>query len=164
VLLQAERQRHGPERKQPVHGVGAAGWQAQFQAAQAALALVSALLHDRPDAEALDTELEAARRKLTTAARLDNGWMELRPVLRPRAHVVRDQATGEIVAIEVRKEPFGPYLSYRWKEGRRQHSCYLGKPQHIGDYQWKLKALGVDIAGLNAPDLLALGCEPEESP
>jgi hypothetical protein len=153
--LQGEHQVFGPKRTDRVAGPGAQGHLARLQTAQAALALVQALLQDQPDTDRLFDELEATRRKLVAASRLGNGWLELRPVWRPRVRIVVDQATGAKTP-EFFKVAFGPYLYYRWKEGGRTRTAYLGKPEEAAERLWKLKALGVDLLDLGAEDLIAL--------
>jgi hypothetical protein len=160
--LQGEHQIFGPKRIDRVAGPGVQGRLARLQAALAALALVQALLQDRSDTERLFDELETTRRKLITASRLGNGWLELRPVWRPRVRIVKDEATGK-ETLEVFKLAFGPYLYYRWKEGGRTRTAYLGKPEEAAGRLWKLKALGVDLHDLGAEDLIALVSETSEA-
>jgi hypothetical protein len=50
---------------------------------------------------------------------------------------VVDKATGEKTP-EFFKAAFGPYLYYRWKEGGRTRTAYLGKPEEALERLWKL--------------------------
>jgi hypothetical protein len=159
--LQGERQIFGPKRTDRVAGPGVQGRLARLQAAQAALALVQALLQDRSDTDRLFDELEATRQKLVAVSRLGTGWLELRRVWRPRVRIVTDPATGK-ETLEVFRVAFGPYLYYRWKEGGRTRTAYLGKPEEAAGRLWKLKALGVDLHDLGAEDLIALASETHD--
>ena len=160
--LQGEHQIFGPKRTDRVAGPGVQGRLARLEAAQAALALVQALLQDRSDTDRLFDELETTRRKLVAASRLGNGWLELRPVWRTRVRIVKDPATGK-ETLDVFRVAFGPYLYYRWKEGGRTRTAYLGKPEEAAGRLWKLKALGVDLHDLGAEDLIALASETGEA-
>jgi hypothetical protein len=161
--LQGEHQIFGPRRTDRVAGPGVQAHLARLQAAQAALALIQALLQDEPDINRLFDDLETTRRKLVAASRLGNGWLELRPVWRPQVRIVKDPATGK-ETLEVFRVAFGPYLYYRWKEGGRTRTAYLGKPEEAAGRLWKLKALGVDLHDLGAEDLITLASETSEAP
>jgi hypothetical protein len=144
VWLSGEQQAHGPKRKEPVRGPGLQARAARIEAARAALGLVAALI--REDAADVTHLIGVLQQKLTAARALGNGWIEQRLVWRSTSSVEENEDRTKHL-VEGRR-PFGPYLYYRWKEGGRTRSCYLGKPEEAQKNLWKLDALGVDVAAL----------------
>jgi hypothetical protein len=123
--------------------------------AQAAIRLAQAALADDPGIEELVAQIMLAQKHLGMLKRLGEGSFEIRPVWRSHVRMVLNPESRTMERTLV-KEPVGSYVYYRWREGNRYRSCYLGKPDAVETWRWKLEALGVDIAGCDSNDILAL--------
>lgn len=127
----------------------------RLQLAQAAVQLAQAALADDPGIEELVNHIMHVHTRLVMLKRVGEGTFEVRPVWRPHVRMVRNAETGKVERTVV-KEPVGSYVYYRWREGNRLRSCYLGKPDAVDTWRWKLEALGVDIAEFDSKDIRAL--------
>jgi hypothetical protein len=123
--------------------------------AQAAIRLAQAAVRDDPGIEELVAQIMLAQKHLALLKRLGDGSFEIRPVWRPHVRMVLNAETGTMERTLV-KEPVGSYVYYRWREGNRYRSCYLGKPDAVEMWRWKLEALGINIADIDSGDILAL--------
>ncbi len=159
VQLDARYQRHGRKRTDKVQGTAINRKKAQAELALIALQLATAALDDRAVITRLVEQINEAHRKLVTMKQLGLGWLDLRYVKRPRIVLVKDERTG-MVETRLEYRAFGPYCYYRWVEGQRQRSLYLGKEGDHRSWRARLTAIGVDLDQLLPPEPASQPTEP----
>lgn len=124
---------HGPGRPDPVWGIGGRRQQMQLALMQQLVSLLQSVATGADDTAALLEQMAAAHQALIALGQLGQGWFDERPV---RRTVMIDG--------EAQQRLFGPYVYYRWLEGGKQRSLYLG---HRSDWpQWPTKLARVGIA------------------
>jgi hypothetical protein len=154
VILDPKHQRHGPKRTDRVAGPGGQRQQVLLQLAIAGVALVQAALDDDPAVERLSAEIGAAQRQLGARKRLGTGWLDTRMVMRPQPVREIDPDTGH-VTYRLQRVAFGPYVYFRWMEGGKKRSLYLGRHDTTEGWREKLEEVGADIDALNLDAWLA---------
>ncbi|KPL80020.1 hypothetical protein [Herpetosiphon geysericola] len=151
IQLDARYQRHGRKRTDKVQGNAINRKKAQAELALLALHLATAAIDDSTEIAHLVDQVNQAHRTLATIKQLGLGWLDLRYVKRPRIVLVKDEATGK-VETQLEYRSFGPYCYYRWVEGQRQRSLYLGKEGDLKVWRMRLMAIGVDLDQLLPPE------------
>lgn len=146
--LLAEK-RHGPRRAERVQGPRLQRRRLELLLAQAALLLAQAAVAGLPTA-ALAERVAAIQPCLGQLQRLGQGSIEVRTVVRAVSTTTTDPATGARVPT-VEHRPFGPYAYYRWSEGKKVRSLYLGRADAPAEWSWKLVELGADLDALGLP-------------
>ena len=161
IQLDARYQRHGRKRTDKVQGTAINRKKAQAELALLALHLATAALDDSTAITHLVDQVNEAHRKLVTIKQLGLGWLDLRYVKRPRIVLIKDDTTGKV---ETRLEyrAFGPYCYYRWVEGQRQRSLYLGKEGDLKVWRMRLTAIGVDLDQLLPPEPASQHTDPNQ--
>jgi hypothetical protein len=154
TILDPKHQRHGPKRTDRVAGPGGQRQQVLLQLAIAGVALVQAALDDDPVVERLSTEIGAAQRQLNARKRLGTGWLDTRMVMRPQPVREVDPDTGHVTH-RMQRVAFGPYVYFRWMEGGKKRSLYLGRHDSTEGWKEKLEEVGADIDALNLDAWLA---------
>lgn len=151
IQLDARYQRHGRKRTDKVQGIAINRKKAQAELALLALQLATAALDDSTAITHLVDQVNEAHRTLVTMKQLGLGWLDLRYVKRPRIVLIKDEATGRMET-QLEYRAFGPYCYYRWVEGQRQRSLYLGKEGDHPSWRARLTAIGVDLDQLLPPE------------
>jgi hypothetical protein len=155
LLINPLPRRSRRKRQDQVQGLALRREVLRLHLAQAAIRLAQAAVRDDPGIEELVAQIMLAQKHLGLLKRLGEGTFEIRPVWRPHVRMVLNPETGMMERTLV-KEPVGSYVYYRWREGKRLRSCYLGKPDAVETWRWKLEALGVNIDDVDSRDILAL--------